>query len=224
MRTWSVTLLSFMTGSGRRLVLHLSCAPPLWMRSPGFLVSCVNSGATPGVGCPHAERYPRQCVEIAGCCRRSDRRRKRKRYGTAVRALVYESYGRLVSKGTKLLRDLSNDWPGRTGGAARTHSGDGGPSWSVSCFPLRQTPSCAHWGQGWQLHVRSAHQLTRPLCRKRVSAFFFCLLCGPRCQTRDTHVKVSSTETETERQRDRETERQTDRDRLKANHSQPEHK
>ena len=57
------------------------------------------------VRCPHAERCnesaSKPCVAIV-----AGDAEKMKRYGMAVRALVFETYGRLGSEGTKLLRDL----------------------------------------------------------------------------------------------------------------------
>ena len=54
------------------------------------------------VRCPRTERVRRNQVwlQLLGM------RRKTKRYGTAVRSLVFETHGRLGGEGTKLLRDL----------------------------------------------------------------------------------------------------------------------
>ena len=52
------------------------------------------------VRCPHAERYTDSASNPAG------ETEKTKRYGMAVRALVFETCGRLGDEGTKLLRDL----------------------------------------------------------------------------------------------------------------------
>ena len=54
------------------------------------------------VRCPHAERYN----ESAGVAAAAGKAEKTKRYVMAVRALVFETYGRLGIEGTKLLRDL----------------------------------------------------------------------------------------------------------------------
>ena len=55
--------------------------------------------------CPHAERY-NESVSKPGVATFAGETEKTKSYGTAVRALVFETYGRLGGEGTKLLRDL----------------------------------------------------------------------------------------------------------------------
>ena len=55
---------------------------------------------------PHAERY-NESASKPGVATVAGETEKTKRYGTAVRSLVFETYGRLGGEGTKLLRDLS---------------------------------------------------------------------------------------------------------------------
>ena len=55
--------------------------------------------------CPHAERYD-ESASKPGVATVAGEAEKTKRNGMAVRALVFETYGRLGSEGTKLLRDL----------------------------------------------------------------------------------------------------------------------
>ena len=57
------------------------------------------------VRCPHAERYNGSASK-PGAATVAGEAEKTKRYGMAVRALVFETYGRLGGEGTKLLRDL----------------------------------------------------------------------------------------------------------------------
>ena len=57
------------------------------------------------VRCPHAERY-NESASKPGAAPVAGDAEKTKRYGTAVRALVFETYGRLGGEGTKLLSDL----------------------------------------------------------------------------------------------------------------------
>ena len=57
------------------------------------------------VRCPHAERY-NESASKPGVAAVAGEAEKTKRYGTAVRALVFETCGRLGGEGTKLLRDL----------------------------------------------------------------------------------------------------------------------
>ena len=59
------------------------------------------------VRCPHAERY-NESTSKPGVATVAGKAKKTKRYGVAVRALVFETYGRLGGEGTKLLRDLVN--------------------------------------------------------------------------------------------------------------------
>ena len=55
--------------------------------------------------CPHAERYNESASKLGEAAVAGDAE-KTKRYGTAVRSLVYETHGRLGGEGAKLLRDL----------------------------------------------------------------------------------------------------------------------
>ena len=57
------------------------------------------------VRCPHAERYNASASK-PGVAAVAGEAEKTKRYGTAVRSLVFETCGRLGGEGTKLLRDL----------------------------------------------------------------------------------------------------------------------
>ena len=57
------------------------------------------------VRCPHAERY-NESASKPGVAAVAGEAEKTTRYGTAVRPLVFETFGRLGSEGTKLLRDL----------------------------------------------------------------------------------------------------------------------
>ena len=57
------------------------------------------------VRCPHAERY-NESASKPGVAAVAGEAEKTKRYGMAVGALVFETYGGLGSEGTKLLRDL----------------------------------------------------------------------------------------------------------------------
>ena len=57
------------------------------------------------VRCQHAERY-NESASKPGVAAVAGDTEKTKRYGTAVRPLVSETYGRLGGEGTKLLRDL----------------------------------------------------------------------------------------------------------------------
>ena len=57
------------------------------------------------VRCPHAERY-NETAPKPGVAAVAGEAEKTKRYGTAVRPLVFDTYGRLGGEGTKLLRDL----------------------------------------------------------------------------------------------------------------------
>ena len=82
------------------------------------------------VRCPHAERY-NDSASKPGVAAVAGEAEKRKRYGMAVRALVFETYGRLGGEGTKLLRDLVATAAANS--AARMLSDDGGPSWSECC-------------------------------------------------------------------------------------------
>ena len=55
--------------------------------------------------CPHAERH-NESASKPGVVAVAGEAEKTRRYGTAVRSLVYETYGRLGGEGAKLLRDL----------------------------------------------------------------------------------------------------------------------
>ena len=57
------------------------------------------------VRCPHAERHT-ESASKPGVAAVAGEAEKTKRCGMAVRALVFETYGRLGGEGTKLLRDL----------------------------------------------------------------------------------------------------------------------
>ena len=57
------------------------------------------------VRCPHAERY-NESASKPGVAAGAGEAEKTKRCGTAVRALVFETCGRVGGEGTKLLRDL----------------------------------------------------------------------------------------------------------------------
>ena len=57
------------------------------------------------VRCPHAERY-NESASKPGVAAVAGEAEKTKRHGTAVRWLVFETYGRLGGEGTKQLRDL----------------------------------------------------------------------------------------------------------------------
>ena len=57
------------------------------------------------VRCPQAERY-NESVSKPGVAAVAGAAEKMKRYGTAVRSVVFVTYGRLGGEGTKLLRDL----------------------------------------------------------------------------------------------------------------------
>ena len=57
------------------------------------------------VRCPHAERY-NESASKPGTAAIVGETEKTKRYGMAVRPLVFETGGRLGGEGTKLLRDL----------------------------------------------------------------------------------------------------------------------
>ena len=56
------------------------------------------------VRCPHAERY-NESASKPGVAAVAEETEKTKRCGTAVRPLVFETYGRLGGEGSKLLRD-----------------------------------------------------------------------------------------------------------------------
>ena len=64
------------------------------------------------VRCPHAERY-NESASKPGAATVAGEAEKTKRYGMAVRALVFETYGRLGGEGTKLLRDLVTNGGGK---------------------------------------------------------------------------------------------------------------
>ena len=57
------------------------------------------------VRCHHAERY-NESASKPGVAAVAGEAKKTKRYGAAVRSLVFETYGRLGGEGAKLLRDL----------------------------------------------------------------------------------------------------------------------
>ena len=57
------------------------------------------------VRCPYAERHNESASKL-GVAAVAGETEKTKRYGTAVRSLVFETHGRLSGEGTKLLRDL----------------------------------------------------------------------------------------------------------------------
>ena len=57
------------------------------------------------VRCPHAERY-NDSASRPGAATLAGETEKTKRYGTAVRSLIFETYGRLGGEGTKLLREF----------------------------------------------------------------------------------------------------------------------
>ena len=82
------------------------------------------------VRCPHAERY-NDSASKPGVAAVAGEAGKTKRYGTAVRSLVFETFRRLGGEGTKLLRDLVATAAANS--AARMLSDDGGPSWSECC-------------------------------------------------------------------------------------------
>ena len=65
------------------------------------------------VRCPHAERY-NESASKPGVAAIAGEAEKTKRFGMAVRSLVFETYGRLGGEGTKLLRDLVGSTPLRT--------------------------------------------------------------------------------------------------------------
>ena len=96
---------SSMLGLGRSGERHQSCTVSSWMWSLGFLESCSNSGSTSVcVACPQTDIV--KSASRPWCAAGAGETEKTKRCGTAARALVYESYGRLGGEGTKLLRDL----------------------------------------------------------------------------------------------------------------------
>ena len=78
------------------------------------------------VRCPHAERY-HESASKPGVAAVAGEAEKTKRYGTAVRSLVFETY-------TNLLRYLVAT--AAANGQCSPHvvlSDDGGPSWSECC-------------------------------------------------------------------------------------------
>ena len=102
-RTWSAMSLSDWVRNNNEVSLVMRCAildVVSWF--PGVLQQLWMDVS---VRCPHAER----CSESAskpGVAAVAGEAEKTKRYGTAVRSLVFETFGRLGGEGTKLLRDL----------------------------------------------------------------------------------------------------------------------
>ena len=60
------------------------------------------------VRCPHEERYNESASKPGAWLQLLGKRERTKRCGMAVRALVFETCGRVGNEGTKLLRDLVN--------------------------------------------------------------------------------------------------------------------
>ena len=95
--------LSSTTGCKRTTKRHPRCGAPSWMWSSGSLASQLWIDVS--VRCPHAERY-NECASKPGVATVAGEAEKTKRNGMAVRALVFDTCGRLGGEGTKLLRDL----------------------------------------------------------------------------------------------------------------------
>ena len=89
--------------------------------------------------CPHAERY-NEIASIPGGATVAGEAEKTKRCGMAVRALVFETFGRLGGKGAKLLRDLVT-----TAAANGQCSPHAVCSWSECCCLHKQTHTCERW-------------------------------------------------------------------------------
>ena len=80
------------------------------------------------VRCPQAEPYNESASKL-GVAAVAGEAEKTKRYGMAVRALVFETYGRLGGVGTKLLRDLVTT----AAANGQCSPDDGEPSWNECC-------------------------------------------------------------------------------------------
>ena len=128
--------LSSTTGCKRTTKRNPRCGAPSWVLQQLWIDVSMR--------CPHAERYNESASKpwvsaVAG------EAGKTKRYVTAVRALVFETYGRL-GEGTKLLRDLV------TTAAANGHcSPHAVGRWRTQlervllCCLHKQTHTCERW-------------------------------------------------------------------------------
>ena len=95
------------------------------------------------VRCPHAEGCNESASQpwVAAVAGETE---ITQRYGTAVRSLVFETYGRLGGEDPSCCVIW---WPRRRqmDSTAQTPLDDGGPSWSGCCWLRKQTHSCEHW-------------------------------------------------------------------------------
>ena len=105
MRTWNAMSLSSTIGYKRTTKRHRTCDAPSWTWSSWILGVLQQLWTDVSVRCPHAERY-NESTSKTGVAAVAEEAEKTKRYGMAVRALVFETSGRLGSECTKLLRDL----------------------------------------------------------------------------------------------------------------------
>ena len=136
---------------------------------------------------PHAERY-NESASKPGVATVAGEAEKTKRYGMAVRPLVFETYGRLGGEGIKLLRDLQRRQ--LTDSAARTLSEAGGPQ--LERVPLTAQADTFLRALGSTAAERPAAEPPLLLAEWGVcSSVWRCLQCDP-------HVKVRLTVTETE--------------------------
>ena len=105
-QTWSAMSLSSTTGCKRTTKRHPRCVVRHLGR--GLLVPGCPAAALDGCqrAMPACRMLKRKCVKKPGVAAVAGEAEKTKRYGTAVRPLVFLTYGRLGGEGTKLLRDL----------------------------------------------------------------------------------------------------------------------
>ena len=140
------------------------------------------------VRCPHAERY-NESASKPGAATVAGEAEKTKRYGMAVRALVFETFKRLGGEGTKLLRDLV-----ATAAANGQCSPHAVGRWRTQLERVMLTAQ-----EDTHLRALGSRAAERPaaeppllLAEQSVySSVLGCLQC-------DSHVKVRLTETETE--------------------------
>ena len=139
------------------------------------------------VWCPHQERY-NESVSKPGVATVAGEAEKTKRFGMAVRPLVFETCGRLGGEGTKLLRDLVTTAP-----LKGQCSPDAVGRWRTQLerVLLAAQDTCECWVLDSQSDLLLKPRL--PLAEQSVHSF-----CPFGRASIATHVKVRLTETETE--------------------------
>ena len=141
------------------------------------------------VRCPHAERYC-DSASSPGAAAYAGETEKTERYGTAVRSLVFETYGRLGDEGTKMLRELVS-----TAAANGRCSPHAVGRWRTQLERVLLTAQADTYlrALGFRVVQRPAVEPPSAVCRVEYTFLFVwrCLHC-------DSHVKVRLTETETE--------------------------